>query len=196
MSFALALGTLSFGDLLEYCHLIANPKTWATWTHFSGNELGQLAQGMLGQVTRMDTIFYTPKDKVPRARAKDITYGLITSLIRPEKTDEPNRTRLVAGGDRVYYPFNAGTPTANLLTLKLLINSMISTPRARFFTMDIKNFYLCTPMTRYKYMQLKLSNMPDDVIAKEKDIVDSPSSGIMLARRCTFGCHHMLTIIC
>jgi hypothetical protein len=72
---------------------------------------------------------------------------------------------LVAGGDRVHYLFNAGTPTADLLTIKLLINSMISTPGARFFTMDIKNFFLCTPMTRYKYMQLKLSDMLDDVIA-------------------------------
>ncbi len=42
---------------------------------------------------------------------------------------------------------------------------MISTPGARFFTMDMNNFYLCTPMTRYEYMQLKLSDMPDDVIA-------------------------------
>jgi hypothetical protein len=88
-----------------------------------------------------DMIFFIPKDKVPRARAKDVTYGLITCLIRPKKIEEPNRTRLVAEGDRVHYPFNAGTPTANLLTIKLLINSVISTPRARFFTMDIKNFY-------------------------------------------------------
>jgi hypothetical protein len=58
------------------------------------------------------------------------------------KTNEPNRTRLVAGGDRVHYPFNAGTPTANLLTIKLLINSVIFTPEARFFMMDIKNFYV------------------------------------------------------
>jgi hypothetical protein len=115
-------------------------------------------------VTGMDTIFFIPKDKVSHARAKDVTYGLITCLIRPEKTDKPNQTRLVAGGDRVHYPFDAGTPTANLLTVKLLINSVISTPGARFFTMDIKNFYLCTPMMRYEYMQLKLSNMPDDVI--------------------------------
>ncbi len=57
-----------------------------------------------------------PKDKVPRTRAKDITYGLITCLIRPEETDELNRTRLVAGGDRVHYPFDAGRPTANLIT--------------------------------------------------------------------------------
>ena len=66
-------------------------------------------------MTGIDTIFFIPKDKVPRARAKDVTYGLITCLIRPEKTNEPNQTRLVAGGDRVHYPFNAGTPTANLL---------------------------------------------------------------------------------
>jgi hypothetical protein len=120
---------------------------------------------MPGQVTGTDTIFFIPKDKVPQARVKDVMYGLITCLIRPEKTNEPNQTRLVAGGDRVHYPFDAGTPTTDLLTIKLLINSMISTPGVRFFTMDIKNFYLCTPMTRYEYRRPKLSNMPDDVIA-------------------------------
>ncbi len=30
--------------------------------------------------------------------------------------------------------------------------------------MDIKNFYMCIPMARYKYMRLKLSDMPEDVI--------------------------------
>jgi hypothetical protein len=70
------------GDLLKYRHLIANPKTRATWTHSYGNKLGRLAQGMPGQVKEMDTIFFIPKDKVPRARAKDITYGLISCLIR------------------------------------------------------------------------------------------------------------------
>jgi hypothetical protein len=152
-------------ELLEYRHLIANPKTRDTWTHSYGNKLGQLAQGMPGQVMGMDTIFFIPKDKVPQSRAKDVTYGLITCLIRLEKTNEPNQTRLVAGGDRVQYPFAADTPSTNLLTIKLLINSMISTPGARFFTIDIKNFYLCTPMMRYEYMQLKLSDMPDNVIA-------------------------------
>jgi hypothetical protein len=140
------------GKLLEYYHLIVNLKTRATWTHSYGNELRWLAHGMPGQVTGRDTIFFIPKNKVPRAKAKDVTYGLITCLIRPEKTNEPNRTRLVAGGDRVNYLFNAGTTTADLLTVKLLINSVISTHGARFFTMDIKNFYLYTPMTRYEYM--------------------------------------------
>ncbi len=135
------------GKLLEYRHLIANPKTRVTWTHSYGNKLGHLAQGMPSQAKGTDTIFFIPWHKVRKERVKDVTYGLITCLVRPEKTEEPNRTRLVAGGDRVHYPFVPGTPTANLLTIKLRINSVISTPGARFFTMDIKNFYLCTPMS-------------------------------------------------
>ena len=70
----------------------------------------------------------------------------------------------MAGGDRVHYPGDARTPTVDLITVKLLINSIISTTGAKFMTMDIKDFYLNTPMARYEYMRLKLSDMPDDVI--------------------------------
>jgi hypothetical protein len=71
------------GKLLENRHLIANPKTQATWTHSYGNKLGRLVQGMPGQAKRTDIIFFIPQDKVPRARAKEVTYGPITCLIRP-----------------------------------------------------------------------------------------------------------------
>ncbi len=70
----------------------------------------------------------------------------------------------MAGRDRVHYPGNAGTPTVNLITVKLLISSIILTTGAKFMTMDIKDFYLNTPMARYEYMQLKLSDKPDDII--------------------------------
>ena len=62
------------------------------------------------------------------------------------------------------FPGNVGTPTADLLTVKLLINSVISTPGAEWFTMDIKTFYLNTPMAQKEYLCLKLSNMPNNVI--------------------------------
>jgi hypothetical protein len=58
--------------------------------------------------------------------------------------------------------------TADLLTVKILLNSIISTPNTKFMTMDIKDFYLNTPMARYEYMQLRLSDMPKDVIAHYK----------------------------
>ena len=78
------------GELLEYKHLIANPKTRATWTHSYRNEIGRLAQGMPGRNTGTNTIFFIAKHQVPKERAKDVTYGVITTLIRPEKIDEPN----------------------------------------------------------------------------------------------------------
>jgi hypothetical protein len=68
----------------------------------------------------------------------------------------------------VHYPGNAGTPTADLLTVKLLINTTISTAGAKFMTMDIKDFYLNTPMAWYKYMQLKLSDKAADIIKHYK----------------------------
>jgi hypothetical protein len=72
------------GELLEYGHLIANPKTRANWTHSYGNELRRLAQGMPGQAKGTDTIFFIPRHMVPKARTRDATYGLITCLVRPE----------------------------------------------------------------------------------------------------------------
>ena len=68
----------------------------------------------------------------------------------------------------MHYPGDAGTPTANLLTIKLLLNSIISTSNAKFMTMDIKDFYLNTPMARYEYMRLQLSDMPNDIISHYK----------------------------
>jgi hypothetical protein len=74
----------------------------------------------------------------------------------------------VAGGDRVHYPEDASTPTSGLLTVKILLNSIISTPNAKFISMDMKDFYLNTPMARYKYMRLQLLDMPEDVITQYK----------------------------
>ena len=57
------------------------------------------------------------------------------------------------------------TPTFYLLTVKLLLNSAISTPNAKFITIDIKYFYLNTPMARSEYMRLKLRDLPENVIS-------------------------------
>eukprot|EP00804_Cyclotella_cryptica_P012525 CCRYP_017709-RA/>CCRYP_017709-RA protein AED:0.38 eAED:0.38 QI:0/0/0/1/1/1/2/0/312 len=51
-----------------------------------------------------------------------------------------------------------------MLTTKILLNSVISTKGARFMTIDIKDFYLNTPMVRPEYMRLKLSDIPDHII--------------------------------
>ena len=81
------------------------------------------------------------KQQIPQARRKDITYGRIVCTYRSEKKD-PYRTRITMGGNLINYPDNCGTPTADLLTIKLMFNSIISTPGAKFMTIDIKDFYL------------------------------------------------------
>jgi hypothetical protein len=75
------------GELLEYRHLITNQTTRATWQHSYGNVIAHLAQGMPGRNISTNTIVFIKKNQVPQNRAKDVTYSLITCLIRPEKID-------------------------------------------------------------------------------------------------------------
>ena len=118
---------------------------------------------MPGLADGTNTIFFIPKKDAPVDRWRNVTYGRIVVNYRPEKTD-PYCTRLTVGGNRVNYPGDCGTPTVDLLTVKLLFNSVISTPNAKFMTIDIKDFYLNTPMARSEFMRLKLSDLPDNVI--------------------------------
>ena len=67
------------------------------------------------------------------------------------------------GGDRINYPDDCGTPTSGILTVKFLLNKVISTKGAKLIIINIKYFYLNTPMERYKYMRLKLSELPEYV---------------------------------
>ena len=46
----------------------------------------------------------------------------------------------------------------------MLLNSVISTPGAKFLTLDIKNFYLGTPMEEYEYMKIKYDTIPAEII--------------------------------
>ena len=68
------------------------------------------------------------------------------------------------GGNLINYPGECGTPAADLLTVTLLFNSIISTPNAKFMSIDIKDFYLCTPMKRYEYFRMKIELFPEDIM--------------------------------
>jgi hypothetical protein len=68
------------------------------------------------------------------------------------------------GRNLINYPNNCGMPTADLLMVKLMLNSVISMPNAKFMTIDIKDFYLMTPMEWYEYLHMKLELFPPDII--------------------------------
>jgi hypothetical protein len=149
------------GQVQEFRHLMMGPNR-ATWMHSFANEVGHLAQGVGNRMpSGTNTCFFISKSKVPHDQK--VTYGRILASIRPQKK-ETNRTRLTVGGNRLDYPGATSTPTAKLTTAKCVLNSTISTPNGRFMVVDIKEFYLNTPLERYEYMRLPLSMIPDEII--------------------------------
>jgi hypothetical protein len=68
------------------------------------------------------------------------------------------------GGNLINYSDDCGTPTADILTLKLMFNSVISTPNSKSMTIDIKDSYLMMPIDRYEYFRMKLEPFPQDII--------------------------------
>jgi hypothetical protein len=68
--------------------------------------------------------------------------------------------RVTVGGDRIHCPDDVSTKTADLATVKILLNSTISTTNARFMSMDIKDFYLNTLMDIYEYIKVPFSLFP------------------------------------
>ena len=149
------------GASLEYRHLIKGP-TKAIWENSFANETGQLAQGF---GTRMpygtNTILFIPKEIVPAGRT--VTYGIIVAKIRPQKADT-HLTRLTVGGNLLNFPGDVTTPTAYLITAKIIFNSVLSTKNAKFMLEDIASFYLDNPMNRYEYMKLPLDIIPEKII--------------------------------
>ena len=106
-----------------------NPKRWET---SFANEIGRLSQGV---GTRMpsgnNNIFFIKRFQVPND--KTITYANPVCDYRPTK-DDPYRVRLTLGGDRFSCSHDVGAPAANILDAKILFNSLIFTPNARFMS--------------------------------------------------------------
>ena len=101
-----------------------------------GGEIGRLAQGIPNRVEGTDTMFYINENEIPNNRQRNVMYGRIVCNVREGKS-EKNTTRLTVGGNKINYPGDVGTPTACLLTVKLLVNSVVSTAGAEFMTLDI-----------------------------------------------------------
>jgi hypothetical protein len=70
-----AVMDLETGDMMEYRHLLKNPKYREVWSKAFGKEIGRLAQGQEGVVDGTDALDFIHPDDVPTERRKDITYA-------------------------------------------------------------------------------------------------------------------------
>ena len=150
------------GKSMEYCNLLADPTTHDVWLCSTANKFGRLAQGLPdNRVDATNTIFFIPITKVPCH--KRLTYARFVCSFRPQKP-EPYHTRITVGGNLIDYPGNLSMKVADMTMFKILVNSTLSTPGAKWLGLDIKNYYLGTPMDNYKYMFIPINQIPQEII--------------------------------
>ena len=70
---------------------------------------------------------------------RKLTYARIVVDFRMQKID-PNRVRITVGGNLIDYPYELTTRTADITTSKVMWNSVISTPGAKYVCADVKTF--------------------------------------------------------
>jgi hypothetical protein len=80
-------------------------------------------------------------------------------MVKAHKADL-HRICITASGNLINYLGELSTCTANLITSKLIWNSILSTEGAKYTCMDIKNFYLSAPLDRFKFMKIPLILFP------------------------------------
>jgi hypothetical protein len=141
---------------------IANlSKTRDTWLSAAANEFGRLMTGLKRGIHGTRTMHFIYKHQVPKGRK--VTYARFCCNYRPQK-DEPNRCRITVGGDRLDYPGKVATSkTADMTTIKCLLNSALSRTKARFMTGDVMFLSLNTPMERPEYMRIPIHLIPDEI---------------------------------
>jgi hypothetical protein len=94
-----------------------------------------------------------------------VTHKHIVCDYKPHKK-EKERVRLTVGGDKLDYSGYIATSMADITTFTILINSTISTKDSAMMMMDIKKYYLGTPLSRYEYMIMLLSRFPEEIVDK------------------------------
>ena len=150
-------------SITSYKRLMHDPATAEIWQTAFGKDFGGMAQGddKTGQ-KGTNSIFVMTHDEITSVKkeGRKFTYARIVVDYRPQKED-PNRIRITVGGNLITYKGDVSTRTADLTTSKLLWNSVLSTPGAKYMCLDIKNFYLTAALDYSEYMKMPLTVFPE-----------------------------------
>ena len=111
------------GNMMEYRHLIADPATREVWEKSSANEFGRLTKGLKRGIQGTETMKFIQKHEVPYN--KKVTYARLVCYHKPQK-EEKEITIITVGGDRLEYQGEVSTKNAGLTTMKILLNSVVS----------------------------------------------------------------------
>ena len=148
----------------NYQKLLKKYSTREKWALAMCKELSTLSQVYKGPVEGTNNIFFMSHDKICDILPyKTVTYAQIVVDYRPQKSNR-NRVRITVGGNILNVPGYPSTTTSDLITSKILWNSVLSKQYVRFACINIKNIYLQNPMTDYEYMQTTRHLRPQELI--------------------------------
>ena len=143
------------GKPLKYRTAKAGPNT-TQWQKAEGEEIQRLIDTHTIRAIhpheqpierKGESTYYNPQVKEKTASDGSTTY----------------RVRGTIGGDRILYPGPTTARTAAMPLVKLLIQSVVSDNK-RFMTLDIKDFYLNTPLDRSEYLRISAKFLPSQII--------------------------------
>lgn len=156
-----ALSMDADGARLRYETAIKGPDG-ARWEEGSTRELERL-------VTDTKTGEWIHLKEVPQGRTISYYNPQLSEKRRPE-ADFPGgieyRVRGTYGGNRNDFTGLTIAETADIPTVKILLNAVVSDPKANWLTTDISDFYLGTPMDRPEYMRVPTKYIPAATMKK------------------------------
>jgi hypothetical protein len=152
------------GKLVEYRHLVTS-SMGERWHLAFSKEWGRLFQGYKSTdpqhtINGTDTCQLIHPSEIPEG--KKATYIRIVADYREHKAD-PYRVRCTVGGNLIDFPGDKSTRSADLVTVKCLFNSVVSTPGARAACIDIKDFYLNNPLPNAEFVRFRQEDIPHDI---------------------------------
>ena len=168
----------STGKQLEYRHLL---KTSAKdrWEDACSKEFARICNGRTKDDTPgSNTVEWIHRHQVPPDKRP--TYLRVCANYRPQKAD-PYRVRCTIGGNLIQYNGPTAAPTASLPTIKILLNSVLSTPGAKFATLDIKDFYLQSDLPEPEYLMVPFSLFPPDIV-KDYNLQDKVCNNMVYGK--------------
>jgi hypothetical protein len=150
-----ALNLTASGDPLTRAAVMSSPES-KLWMTADSEEYSRLSDS-----STFHPIFH-----------HQLPLGRIATYYNPQyrekidhKGDHERRCRGTIGGDRLPYPGAVSARTADMEVVKVLLNSALSDD-AELMTLDIKDYYLGTPLDRPEYIRIDIKFIPNDCMIK------------------------------
>ena len=132
------------------------------WIRGYSNEIDRLARGVHPRMmTGSNTVHFIYLSQKPANRTA--TYLRTIANYKPQMEDL-FLIRFTVSGNMIDYPGNVATPTTELATVNVHLNSVILDVNAFYTTVDIKNYCLGAPVNRFEYMRIPVNHIPQDII--------------------------------